>query len=250
MIQIFFLVSTILINYMNSETLAKSTFQFINLYEAKINGVLSIKAFIPYIILFLFLLADFVTILIYSKKQKNVLLLILFIAIYGLQYSMILAPYTPNRTCLTSVIFLIFAIIYLINYLIKEKIELYDITLIILMYINISLAFILYISNHLILKNKYSQKILLLTALIPLVYIALINYKDTLVNYYLNKRIYNENVNILKNYDGNEKTIYLKKFQNETYGYATFLDKDWIELEIRVYYNIPQNVELEYMEEK
>ena len=170
--QFIFLALTIIMNFASKETILNYIFKFVNLYELKVNNQLSIINFIPYFAIIFFLICNLITIIIHSKNEKNYLLLILFVAIYGSQYSMMLAPYTPLRTCLTAIIFLIFAIIYLINYLKDQHFDFIKIVPIIFMYINFNIAIILYIFIDILLLNKNMKKLLLILSIVPFSYFS------------------------------------------------------------------------------
>lgn len=247
-IQVLFLAASIAINYMSTDTLYRYTFNFANLYQLKISNQLYLVNFIPYFVVIIFLISNFITIVIHSKEQNNILLLILFIIIYGSQYSMLFAPYTPLRTCLTSLIFLIFAIVYLIKYLNEQDTNYSDIVPIILMYINLNLAIITYIFINIFAKDIKLKKITSILLLIPITYIALCNYHNLYVNYKDNKIIYNENIDKLKNYKKGDKVIYLKRPKNESYGFTPLVGTDWIEYDVKLYFDIPESVELRYIE--
>lgn len=245
-IQVLFLFSTIAIIYLNSETLFNYTFKFVNLYELKITNQLSIINFIPYFILILFLLSNLATIIIHSKKEKNILLLLLFLNIYISQFSMVLAPYTPYRTCFTAIAFLIFAIIYLINYLYKQKTDFESIVPIILLYININISIIMFIFMNALLKKEYSKKILLILAIMPILYFAVVNYKILYKNYNENKIIFNYNIDKLKEYKKGDNVIYLRRFNDEMYAFTPLVGTEWVEKDVKKYFSIPEDIMLKY----
>ena len=233
-------------NFASKETILNYIFKFVNLYELKVNNQLSIINFIPYFAIIFFLICNLITIIIHSKNEKNYLLLILFVAIYGSQYSMMLAPYTPLRTCLTAIIFLIFAIIYLINYLKDQHFDFIKIVPIIFMYINFNIAIILYIFIDILLLNKNMKKLLLILSIVPFAYFSAYNYKNIYVNYHENKLIYNYNIEKIQNYKSGNKTIYLKRLFNETYAFTPLIGQSWIEKGVKTYFHIPNNVQLKY----
>lgn len=248
-VEVLFLMLTLISNFMNLEELTNLSLSYQNLYELKSSGTLYPIHFLPYLILFSFLLSNLIVIINHTIITKNPFLLGLFLSIYCAQFSMILAPYTPYRTCLTAILFIIIAIIYIIKQLKEADIEFIDIVPLMLVYINTLLALIVYIILNIIYRKAELKNIALILCIIPFTAIALINYRDLYKNYKLNKQIYNKNVEILKNYDGRSNVIFLNKEHNINYQFESIIGITWIEDDIRSYFNIPNNVELKYIEE-
>ena len=76
------------------------------------------------------------------------------------------------------------------------------------------------------------------------------NYINVVYNYSINEKIYYRNVEALQNYDGTSREIYLEKPKEGQYGFNEMVGIDWIETAVKDYFNISQNVELKYINEK
>ena len=248
LIQTLFLFVTLISRYANLPYLNHYLLDYQSIHKLNLTDLTKL---IPYIFMVLFVISNFISVLYRKLDKKNMLLMLILISVYCSQFSMILAPYMPYRTCLTAILFLIFGIILLINYLNEEKIDYTIISPIIISYMNIQAAFIIWIIIMLInnLKIKELRKIIYIICVLPFVIISLNNYKDLLYNYSVNKKVYEENIKIIKNSRNIKDVIYIKRLSDDNYSFTQLAGHDWIENEIRVYYKLQKTVDIDFIDE-
>ncbi len=245
-IQFAFLLTTLFVKYLDIEFLKDLLFRYNNIYDLAWRAKLSITDLIPYAFLFMFIFANLVSLLIYFLEGKDKFLLLIYLCVYGSQYSMILAPTFPYRAELMTIFFLIFGIVYLINYFNEKKFYYGNHLLAVSLYFNLEITIVLFlVSNFVFDKDKYRYVCLLISAL-PLLTIPVINYYDLYTNYEKNKKIYNENEQVLLNYEEGNDVLYFKKYYNNNYSFSEPVDAEWIQTSIRDYYKIPYTVKFEY----
>lgn len=151
-----YIIISILNNCVEIEVLNRYLFEFNNLYDLKINSQLSLTSLIPYVYNIIFICSILINLVLIFKDENNLVNIILYLCVLGSQYSMIVAPYAPYRTCLTAIIFLILLIIKLIDYAIEEEMDLKEVNTIMLLYFNLVISFIMYIFSNYI-KGYNSQ---------------------------------------------------------------------------------------------
>ena len=99
------------------------------------------------------------------------------------------------------------------------------------------------------LKIKELRKIIYIICVLPFVIISLNNYKDLLYNYSVNKKVYEENIKIIKNSRNIKDVIYIKRLSDDNYSFTQLAGHDWIENEIRVYYKLQKTVDIDFIDE-
>ncbi len=245
-IQYVFLLTTLFIRYLDIDFLKDLLFRYNNIYDLAWKASLSITDLIPYALLFTFILANLVTLLIYFLDGKDKFLLLIYLCVYGSQYSMILAPTFPYRAELMSIFFLIFGIVYLINYFIEKKIYFGNHLLTVCLYFNLPIITILFLASNFVFDKERFRYLCLLISAAPLIAIPVINYYDLYTNYEKNKKIYNENEKVLLEYEEGNDVLYFKKYYNNNYSFSEPVDAEWIQTSIKDYYKIPYSVRFEY----
>lgn len=240
------------LNINDTEEIVKYCFSFENLYILYKDKTLHLLNFLPYIITFL-VLADVILLSIYiGVKKKEILLPVSIIAGIAGQMMMIFAPYTPLRAVYVSMVFLWMAIGYLIKLAIEEKCSIKYIIVLTILINNFQLGIASMIIALIIEKISGDDGIKkeILTIFILIGIIATVNYINVVYNYSINEKIYYRNVEALQNYDGTSREIYLEKPKEGQYGFNEMVGIDWIETAVKDYFNISQNVELKYINEK
>lgn len=252
LIQTLFLFVSLFVRFSGLEYINNFLFEFTELYKLDITNISNLTKLIPYVFMSLFVLSNFLIFLFRKLEGKNLLLFTIVISAYCSQFSMLLAPYMPNRTCLTAIIFLMFGIIFLVNQLNEEKIDYEFVIPILFAYVNIQISLVMLLFGVFLNNTKLfkSKNVFYFICILPIVAIALNNYKDMVCAYSANKRVFNENIETLKNSKDIEDVIYLKESPYPTYEFTPLVGYSWIENDIKNLYNLKKSVEFKYEEEK
>lgn len=243
-----YVIISIINNYIQIEVLNRYLFEFKNLYDLRLNSQLSLVDFIPYVYNITFIISILVNLILIFTKEKNYICIILYLCIIGSQYSMIVAPYTPYRTCLTSIVFLILLIVKLIDYAIEEKMDLKEVSTIMLLYFNLAVSFIMYLLTNYLKDTKILKKVYII-GILPFLLYSSICYKRLYTNYRDNKIINKKNIEKLEKYS-NEKSMYFLEMKDKNYAFTSIVGVKWIENDIKYYYDIPLETKFEILKEE
>lgn len=228
---------------------------FSDLYTAFHSKTLSISTILPYLITSAIMLISLIISVYISKKEKNILQVVLLIAGLFTQGIMVMAPYSPLRTTFTTIIFFIITIGYTCYISLKND---YSILLAFVIPLTIFnsylgiIATIVFIGiNSLNIKESKNNKIII-TVLIIFGISSMFNWCQTYIGYKKNKRIYNENItrieNFLREYPTKDKQdckeLYLLPPDDDKYGFTAMAGIDWIDEAIKAYFNISNSVKL------
>lgn len=245
---IIFILASIIYRYnlMGCEYIGKLFFSFKNIYQEILNGYFNFKMLLPYIVMTIVIISSLIMSFYIFIKEKSVLHFIALACAFLTQLIMLMAPYSPVRTTFLSIILFIIAIAELLFIASRDKYNIEMATFIILTYFGINylicgiIIFIIIntINNK---KNDYKSHLLFMCVLS---YFALFNIITVTDGYRVNKKIYNQNIEILRNYDGKSSEITLIKPNDETYGFTTFVGTEWVEDATKEYFNIPEDVKL------
>ena len=242
-------------NIPSIELIQQKVFTFNNLYTKLNERTLYLVDLFPYILTSIIMILSLIVSIYISKKEKNPLLLITLLCGYLTQGIMVMAPYSPLRTTLTSIIFFIIVIGYLCYIGLKNKNSLllaFVISLAIYNFYIGSLLVLLYIciSNLKLEETDFDKEII--TILLIFSMTSLINLYQVYSGYKTNKEIYNRNITrieeFLKNYPTKEeqknKELTLLLPEDEKYGFTAMVGIDWIDDAIKNYFEIDSSVEL------
>lgn len=250
LIQVLFLFVSLLINLSDLGFIDRLFFSYDSIYKTSIKTLSGFIKLISYGFMILFVLSNFLTLLFRKLEGKNLLLFMIVISAYCSQFSMVLSPYMPYRTCLTATIFLMFGIVFLINQLDEEKVDYELVIPLLFAYVDfrvslLMLLFKLFLNNIKLfgIKNVFN-----FICLFPVVILAVFNYGKMLCGYKENKNVFNENIRIIENSKNNDDIIYLKRTPNPTYEFSPLIGSKWIEDDIKTLYNLDKNVKFEYKE--
>lgn len=220
---------------------------FKNLLFEYENKTLALTMLVPYLICTIVIIINILITIYISKIKKDPLLFIVVISAYVFQFIMFMAPYSPFRTAYGCIIFLLIAVIYLINIAIKEKIDIKNISIMLIIMISLKFGFILLFISLIFAftfkKNKY-EKLILILILLVFLSISLKNYYTITKNYNINKKIYIKNIeriNECKN-DMYCKQINILYPKYELYGFSSMVGVKWIEDAIRDYFCLDQDL--------
>lgn len=250
LIQILFLFVTLFVKFSQLEYINNLFFNYEDLSKIDIMTLGGLIKLFPYVFMILFVLSNFLTFLFRKLDNKNILLFMIVISTYCSQFSMILSPYMPYRTCLTAIIFLMFGILMLINELNEEKVD-YELAIpVLIAYVNIQVSLLLilfwaFLNSTKLCKTKNAFYVV---CLFPIIAMSLINYGKIFYYYGENKKVFNENIKIIEKSKNNEDVIYLNKSPYPTYEFTSLAGYGWIENDIKTLYNLNKNVKFEYKE--
>ncbi|MEG1141647.1 MAG: DUF6056 family protein [Clostridia bacterium] len=244
-ILISFIVVTMAIklNIIGAESIKNMLFGFHNILNELLNNTFNIKMLIPYIFCFGSILSSIILSLYISLKFKNIILFLSVSCAFLSQAIMLVAPYSPNRTAFIGLMLFWIAITYGIKIMMENKFN-FSIVFIPLL-LNFGIKFVLlYILVLLIFCNiKNMNKIANIVGIIAILYLTLFNYYSITKGYYLNKKIYCENVNrINKAKVENKKELSLLKPVDEKYGFTKMIGSPWIEEALKAYYKLDENI--------
>ncbi len=248
LIQSLFLFVSLLVKFSQLGFINKLLFNYENIYNLNITNIGELTKLIPYIFMVLFLLSNFLTLLFRKLEGKNLLLLIIVISAYCSQFSMVLSPYMPYRTCLTAIIFLIFGIVFLMNQLDEEKIDYELVIPLLIAYVNLQVSLLMVLFSVFMNNTKLfeTKNIFYFICIFLIVAMSLNNYKDMIYGYRENKKVFNENIEVIENSKDIEDVIYLKKTPYPTYEFTPLAGFEWIEKDIKALYNLKESVKFEY----
>lgn len=219
------------------------------------NGTFSIRLLIPYAVTTIVML--FVVILSYyiSYHEKNPLLVITTIGALLGQGMMVLSPYSPLRTTFITVYLLWIAIALLVAIIWKYKLNTIWIMAMILatmfelkLGLVVALSYAIFYTLQQIKDDETNLKIQSIILIFVFGILAVISYKQTLSGYIENEYIYNQNIQLIEEFkkEGNSNnTLYLKKPIKEQYGFTSFVGIEWVEVEVKNYFDLDKNVIIE-----
>lgn len=232
------------------DILSKCFITFENVVSARNEGRLRLYMFLPYIFASLVLLAIVVEAYLISLKEKNPFFVITIISAFLMQGVMVMAPYSPLRTTYYTIMFLWLAIAYLIKLSYENKINLLCVLIIPFAIYNTQLGIVATII-YLLTQNIFTgdlYKYELAMVIIIMLSVAFGNYITTKENYAINKEIYNENISRIKDFkeqynkDSTNKELYLLQPNDEKYGFTAMTGIDWVEHDLKTYFDIDQDV--------
>lgn len=256
-VQILFIIVClgIAIDIPYTDILTKYTLDLNNIYELTKNGKLVFEDLIPYIVLIGVLISNLLEAFIIGLKKQNPMLVITVMSGLLMQGVMVMAPGSAYRTTYYTIMFLWFAIAYLINIAKEEKISIIMIPILIFTMYNFQLgltALITYFIMKPIVKNleKDMQKCEIIIILIFMLLISWGNYKTTIDKYAINRKIYQENISRIEQFKkrvkngSNEKELNLLLPKDDLYGFTPMVGTDWVESDLKQYFSIEKDVEL------
>lgn len=250
LIQILFLFVTLFVKFSQLEYINNLFFNYEDLSKIDIMTLGGLIKLFPYVFMILFVLSNFLTFLFRKLDNKNILLFMIVISTYCSQFSMVLSPYMPYRTCLTAIIFLMFGILMLINELNEEKVDYELVIPVLIAYVNIQVSLLLILFWAFLNSTKLckTKNAFYAVCLFPIIAMSLINYGKIFYYYGENKKVFNENIKIIEKSKNNEDVIYLNKSPYPTYEFTSLAGYGWIENDIKTLYNLNKNVKFEYKE--
>lgn len=240
----------------NTETIKEKFLTFTNLYEA---SSINLVTLLPYVSASAVMLISVITSISIGKKEQNPLLFIFIVTGYLIQGIMVMAPYSPLRTTLVTILFFILAIGYLLHIAVKEEysillamavpLAIYNIYLGILL---VMLAFSIDNMNVEISKNMKS----IIAVIIIFGMASLFNWYQTYMGYRQNKRVYEENISRIESFvnenptkeSQKDKEILLLKSSNDVYEFTPMVGYGWIEDAIKSYFDLDYSVTLKEQE--
>lgn len=239
----------------NNLILTNSIFEFEPILSNIQNGTFNLKMLVPYVTTTVVLLFTVILSYYISYKEKNPLLVILVTGALLGQAMMVLSPYSPLRTTFITVYLLWISIALLVALSSKYKINtIWVVSMIIATIFELGLG-IITIFAYIIFNNIYSEKSeeksIKLQAIILIAVFTILtldSYKQMIQGYKENEEIYNQNIQLIeefKNKENPENVLYLKKPVKEQYGFTSFVGIDWVEEEVKKYFEIDENVTIE-----
>lgn len=238
-----------------SDILKEKLFTFSNIYKSLQEKSLDLSKIMPYIITSFIMIASLIISFYISKKEKNPLLLIVLLSAYLTQGIMVMAPYSPLRTTLTSIIFFIIAIGYLCYLSIEKE---YSIALAFIiplaiynLYIGIILIIILAgIKNLKVDASEIKKEIIGVVLVLGVV--SIINWYQIYLGYQTNKKIYYDNISIIGRFlnenptgeDQKNKELQLLLPKDDRYGFTAMTGIGWIDDAVKKYFGIDSSVKL------
>ena len=245
----------IALNIPYAEEIGKIMIGFENLLYARWNGTLTLKVIVPYVITTLVMVSAIVEAYLIGIKKKDPMLVITIIAALIMQGIMVMAPYSPLRTTYYTIMFLWFAIAYLIKLAYEEKMKIGMPVIIVFTMYNLQLGIVAIVSyliiNSIVENNNkehYKGEFIVATGIMLI--IACGNYGKTINNYAINQEIYNQNITRVKEFKerqdngGEEKVLYLLAPKDETYGFTPMAGTDWVEKAVKQYFELDEDVVL------
>lgn len=226
------------LNIPGFDSISKITMNFSNIYASGI----TLGALFQYGYNMVAILCSIVSSYYISKNEKNDMLIILPIILYCSQFVMIMAPYSEYRTELIGLVFLWINISYLFLILYKKKISVLQFILIPYLMFNFYII-IFFIKNLFVNEENKNRLFISEYSLILIVFslIAFANYFDTFYKYKENKKVYNQNLEIIN--DSKEKdVIYLHDYPNILYGFGGIVGIDYVEESLKKTFNLKKGV--------
>ena len=232
----------IAMNVVGSNFLIKYLLSFPELFNTSV--VITMSSIIPYVVSIMFVISTIIMMFYIYVKSKSPIGINCLLAAYISQFVMVMAHDTAYRTTFLIIIFIIIALADIIKLCYKEKIHYYYICCMPFIIYQwqfglIMLLIMLFLES--IFVSKKNNNIQLIVFLVMLFVGAMLNYCDIYIKYKENKIVYIENVNILKNYDG-EKEVYLRKYLNKEGCFGDMVGEKWIENDIKKLYRIDESV--------
>ena len=235
------------------QEIAKVFMGFENLLHEKWNGTLTIKALVPYGVTTILMLSIVVEAFFISLKKKDPMLVTTIVTAFLMQGIMVMAPYSPLRTTCYTIIFLWFAIAYLIKLSYNEKINIIIPAILTFMVYSMQMGLVAIVS-YLMIKNFYKKENIYKGEMIVIIGIMLImaynNYMPILKGYKENHYIYDQNIARIEEFlerkenGSEEKELYLLAPKDERYGFTSMTGIEWVENAIKDYFKIDDDVVL------
>ncbi len=193
------------------------------------------------------------------KNNKKPFITMAVVVSFAAEFIMVMSPYSPLRSAFYSVMFALCAIAALLYQCVEAKTRIFPIALIVLGCVNFYFALmyaLFYVLYCCILKPKDKDKyrVDLLVFMITLGLYALANYGMMVYKYYVNKQIYDQNVERILEFKNSSPeceevcVVFLVQPRYGEYGFTGFAGIDWIEEAVVDYYELPENVDFEYEE--
>ena len=242
----------------------KSIFTYNDLLAASQSGTLGARAILPYMIASLAIIANLISSFIICNKNGSPILIISLLMGYLAEFCMIMAPYSPFRTTLYTIVFMWVAIGYLMSIVVSNNIKTTPLGVLLFSIFSFGLSILatVFYTTSTTLENQNKMfKNPLIDATLFVCIISIIgatNYYQIVTNYHRNKIVDEENISRLINYKDYvtdspsstskdaHKVIYLIPPYNNTYGFTGLTGVDWVENSVKTYYNIPTDVSLVY----
>ena len=236
-------------NVYMSDTINNWFFQFGDLSNFSNIGI---KMVMPYFLCTIYLICGCVLSLFLSFRQRNPIVTTMIIFALISQLSMTMAPFGDSRTFFCMIVYLSISIAYLIKICYENKIEISGIIIVILSIHNIFFGIVstcLLILVKQLFNEKEKIRVEFIFCLIIFIMICTPKYIETLEKYRENKIVYDENVNrilsVKKHNENNSdkiKEIKLLMPTNPEYSYMPMVGYEWLENDIKRFYNIDLNI--------
>ena len=230
------------INVFSSFNLSKYLYEYTNLLDKK--DALSFITICPYMVGTIIIILSIVEAFMIANKKNNSLIAISLIIAYFTQFIMFMAPYSPLRTTFYTIMFLWTCILFLVNENMHENFNTTVVTIIAFSLYDIKLSLLIILLIMIMKENNQKNYIILI---IMMVILATYNYVDITKNYGLNKKIYEENIlriNTYKSTSDNKKELKILLPYNDIYGFTPMVGYDWVERDIKKYFNLPTDLKL------
>lgn len=235
--------------------LTNTIFKFEPILSNIQNGTFRIQMLIPYVTTFIIMIFTVILAYYISYREKNPLLVILITGAFLGQGMMVLSPYSPLRTTFITVYLLWIAISVLVYLSQKYKINtIWVVAMIIATSFELRLGiipiFAYIIFNNLYLEKTHEQSIRLQAIILIVLFTILTidSYKQMIQGYKENEQIYYQNIQLIEEFKNKENpgnVLYLKKPEKEQYGFTSFVGIDWVEEEVKRYFEIDESVIIE-----
>lgn len=235
------------------DEIANTIMGFENVLHADMEGKLTFKILLPYILTSIVMLSIVIETFLISLKKKDPMLVTTVVVAFLMQGVMVMAPYNPLRTTCYTIIFLWFAIAYLIKMAYSEKISLIIPVIIAIMIYSVPLGFVALIS-YLLVKNIYENEKLYRGEMVVIIGVLLVmayyNYSTILNGYKQNHDIYDQNMVRIEEFKkrkengSDEKELYLLPPADERCGFTPLVGTEWVEDAVKQYFKIDEDVEI------
>lgn len=226
------------------ETISNNVIYFFNLLTEAPKGIYAFKMLIPYAITTIVMFSSIIASYYIGIRKKDPLLVLILISAFIAQGVMVMAPYSPLRTTYYTIMFLWIAIAYLMKTAYEEKINVSMVVILVVAMYNLQLGMIgiiIYLILHNILEVENREMIVML---LMLSVIASTNYVTMVKNYSINKEIYYENMVRISQFKEEQENgaqndkLYLRLPQNETYGFTPLVGIQWVERDVKEYFEL------------
>ena len=230
-------------------------FEYKNLYTAykvdgNVNGITQNIEILKYYAISIFAILAIVILGLYvGIKNKQVFPILMIISGFISQILMFAAPASELRTTYSAIIFFVIAIAYLIKMAYEDDVNVSAGIIAGLVIFNFEFAILTTVACLIFrsFKEKDALKTDLIAIMIVMIMVSVNQYVMVVKRYKENKAVYTENVRRIeefKNSEENSKEIYLLKPTYEQYGFTPIVGIEWIEKDVRDYFELEEDVKL------